>query len=76
MKANTTTVQVQDYPLIAHLEEVFWHELDRQYMDGEIEEGAMESAYVDPVAGEVQGRPDISKAVKALLEAYWAEEGR
>lgn len=69
-------IRVDDYPLVALLEEVFWHELDRQYMDGEIESGAMESAYVDPVAGEIQGCPDVSKAIIRVLEAYWEEEGR
>ena len=69
-------VRVEDYPLIAELEEVFWHEIDRQFMDGEIESGAMDSAYVDPVAGEIQGRPDINRAIIKVLEASWAEEGR
>lgn len=69
-------VRVEDYPLVAHLEEVFWAELDRQYMDDEIESGAMDSAYVDPVAGEIQGCPDISKAIVKMLEALWDEEGR
>lgn len=69
-------VRVEDYPLIAELEEVFLHEIDRQFMDGEIESGAMESAYVDPVAGEIQGCPNVSKAIVKMLEAYWAEEGR
>lgn len=69
-------VRVEDYPLVAQLEEVFWHELDRQYMDDEIEAGAMDSAYVDPVAGEIQGCPDISKAIVKMLEALWEEEGR
>lgn len=69
-------VKVEDYPLVAQLEEVFWHEIDRQFMDGEIDAGAMESAYVDPVAGEIQGCPDVSKAIVKVLEAYWEEEGR
>lgn len=69
-------VVVEDYPLIASLEEVFWDEMDRQFMDDEIEPGTMESAYVDPVAGEIQGRPDVTKAIIKVLEAYWAEEGR
>jgi len=69
-------VKVEDYPLVAQLEEVFWSEIDRQYMDGEIDSGAMESSYVDPVAGEIQGRPEVSKAIVKMLEAYWIEEGR
>lgn len=69
-------VRVEDYPLVSALEEVFWAEMDRQFMDDEIEPGAMESAYVDPVAGEIQGRPDVSKAIVRILEAYWEEEGR
>jgi hypothetical protein len=69
-------VRVEDYPLVAELEEVFWHELDRQFMEGEIDTGAMESAYVDPVSGEIHGMPDINKAIIKVLEAYWAEEGR
>lgn len=69
-------VRVEDYPLLTDLEEVFWTEIDRQFMDGEIDGGAMESAYVDVLAGEIQGRPDIVKALIAVLEAYWAEEGR
>lgn len=69
-------VRVEDYPLVAQLEEVLWHELDRQFMDGEIDAGAMDSAYVDPVAGEIQGRPDMSKAIVRVLEALWEEEGR
>lgn len=69
-------IRVEDYPLIAALEEVFWHEMDRQFMDDEISPGAMESAYVDPVGGEIQGCPDISKAIVRILEAYWEEEGR
>lgn len=69
-------VKVEDYPLVAQLEEIFWAEIDRQFMDGEIDPGAMESAYVDPVAGEIQGCPDVSKAIVKVLEAYWDEEGR
>lgn len=69
-------VRVEDYPLVSALEEVFWAEMDRQFMDDEIEAGAMESAYCDPVAGEIQGRPDVSKAIVKILEAYWEEEGR
>lgn len=70
------TVRVEDYPLITELEEVFWSEIDRQFMDGEIDGGTMESAYVDVVAGEIQGRPDVVKALIKVIEAYWAEEGR
>lgn len=69
-------VRIEDYPLVAALEEAVWHELDRQFMDGEIEPGAMDSAYVDPIGGEIQGRPDMSKVVIRLLEAIWEEEGR
>ena len=69
-------VRVEDYPLIAELEEVFWHELDRQFMENEIETGALESAYVDPVSGEIHGVPDINKALIKVMEAYWDEEGR
>ena len=69
-------VRVEDYPLIAELEEVFWHELDRQFMEGEIETGAIESAYIDAVSGEIHGIPDINKALIKVMEAYWAEEGR
>lgn len=69
-------VRVEDYRLVAELEEVFWSEIDRQYMDGEIGRGAMESAYADPVAGEIQGCPNVFKAIVKMLEAYWAEEGR
>jgi len=69
-------VRVEDYPLISELEEVFWHEIDRQFMDDEIEPGTMESVYVDPVLGEIQGIPDITKAIIKVLEAYWIEEGR
>jgi hypothetical protein len=69
-------VKVEDYPLVMELEEVFWHEIDRQFMDGEIDGGTMESAYVDVVSGEIQGRPDVMKALIKVLEAYWSEEGR
>jgi hypothetical protein len=69
-------VKVEDYPLVMELEEVFWHEIDRQFMDGEIDGGTMDSAYVDAVSGEIQGRPDVMKALIKVLEAYWAEEGR
>ncbi len=69
-------IRVEDYPLVVALEEVFWSEIDRQYMDGEIDGGTMDSAYVDAVSGEIQGRPDVSKAIVRMLEAYWDEEGR
>lgn len=69
-------IRVEDYPLIMALEEVFWHEIDRQFMDGEIIPGTMDSVYVDPVSGEISGRPDITKAIIKVIEAYWDEEGR
>lgn len=69
-------VRIEDYPLVMELEEVFWHEIDRQFMEGEIDGGTMESSYVDTVSGEIQGRPDIMKALIKVLEAYWEEEGR
>lgn len=69
-------VRVEDYPLINQLEEVFWHEIDRQYMDGEIKPGAMDSIYVDPIAGEIQGCPNVALAIVKMLEMYWEEEGR
>ena len=69
-------IRVEDYPLVVALEEVFWSEIDRQFMDGEIDGGTMDSAYVDVVLGEIQGCPDVSKAIVRMLEAYWDEEGR
>jgi hypothetical protein len=76
MMGLPNNIRIEDYPLVAALEEVFWSEIDRQYMDGEISSGAMDSAYCDPVAGEIQGCPDVSKAIVRMLEAYWEEEGR
>lgn len=68
--------RLEDYPLINQLEQAAFDELDRQYLNDEIESGTMESAYFDSVSGEIQGVPDFSKVIIAILEAFWEEEGR
>ncbi|OHT91328.1 Uncharacterised protein [Mycobacteroides abscessus subsp. abscessus] len=70
------SLRPDDTVLIRQLEEVFVSELDRQYLDGEIEETTTGEVYFDAVDGELSGRPDWYKAVTKVMEAYWAEEGR
>ena len=70
------TLRPEDTVLVKQLEDVLIAELDRQYLDGEIEAGATEGAFFDAVDGELNGRPDWFKVVTKILEAYWDEEGR
>lgn len=70
------TLRAEDIPLIKQLEDVLVAELDRQHLNGEIEDGSMDSAFFDAVDGEISGRPDWFKAITKVMEAYWEEEGR
>lgn len=74
----TQMFRIEDYPLLHRLEQVFLDEIDRQYLNGEIEDGATldVSAYFDPVSGEIQGIPNFNEAIKQVLQALWEEEGR
>lgn len=69
-------LRAEDIPLIKQLEDVLVTELDRQHLNGEIEDGSTETAYFDAVDGEVSGRPDWFKAITAVMQSYWDEEGR
>lgn len=70
------TLRTEDITLVKQLEDVLVAELDRQFMDGEIEDDSTGNAYFDSVSGEVTGQPNWFKAVTVVLEAYWEEEGR
>ena len=70
------SLRPEDCTLIRQLEDVLIGELDRQYLDGEIEARSTESAYFDAVDGEINGRPDWFKALSKVMEHYWEEEGR
>lgn len=70
-------MRLEDLPLINHLEQIAYDELDRQFTTGQLEPGIVyESAYFDPVSGEIQGIPDLNLVVRAVVEGLWAEEGR
>lgn len=69
-------LRAEDIPLIKQLEDALVEELDRQYLNNEIEEDSTGSSYFDAPSGEVCGRPDWYKAITAVMQAYWAEEGR
>ncbi|APQ42195.1 hypothetical protein J4U02_gp089 [Mycobacterium phage Aziz] len=70
------SIRTEDIPLIKQLEDVLVGELDRQYLDGEIESDSTGSAHFDAVDGEITGKPDWFKVVRAVVEALWEEEGR
>ncbi|QNJ56892.1 hypothetical protein SEA_REINDEER_82 [Mycobacterium phage Reindeer] len=70
------SLRVEDIPLIKQLEDVLVAELDRQHLDGEFEPDSTGAQYFDAVDGEITGKPDWFKAVKAVVEALWEEEGR
>lgn len=62
-------IRLEDLPLVTLLEGVAFDELDRQFSSGSLEPGiAYESAYFDPVSGEIQGIPDFSKVIAVLIE--------
>ncbi|WP_099021221.1 hypothetical protein [Mycolicibacterium palauense] len=69
-------IRAEDTVLIKQLEDVLIAELDRQYLDDEIEASATEDSYFDAIDGELNGRPDWFKVVTKVMEAYWEEEGR
>ena len=69
-------IRPEDCVLFQALEQVVIDELDRQFLDGEIRDGATESAYFDAVDGDVTGRPDFYKVAQKVAEAIWMEEGR
>jgi hypothetical protein len=70
------TLRTEDIVLVKQLEDVLITELDRQHLDGEIEVDSTGSAHFDAIDGELVGRPDWFKAVTAVVEALWDEEGR
>lgn len=68
-------MKLEDYPLVASLEEIAYTELDRQFSTGSLEPGiAYETSYFDPISGEIQGIPDMSKVIAVVIEAL-REEG-
>lgn len=71
-----SSLRAEDTRLIKQLEDVAIAELDRQYLDGEIEASSTESAFFDAVDGEINGRPDWFKVITKVMLAYWEEEGR
>lgn len=70
------TLRAEDIPLIKSLEDVAIGELDRQFLNGEIEASSTEDAFFDAVDGELNGRPDWYKVITKVMEAFWDEEGR
>lgn len=70
------SLRTEDIALIKDLEDAFISELDRQNMDGEIDDGLADSAYFDPATGEINGIPDWFKALSVVFELYWNENGR
>lgn len=70
------SLRPEDIRVINQLEDDLFAELDRQHMDGEIEDGSAESAYFDPMTGELNGIPDWFKAVSTIMQSYWDENGR
>lgn len=66
----------EDLTLIKQLEDVLIAELDRQHLDGEIETDSTGAEHFDAVDGEIVGKPNWFKAVAAVIEGYWDEEGR
>jgi hypothetical protein len=75
-KSKHPTNRPEDCVLFQALEQVIIDELDRQFLDGEIQDGATESAYFDAVDGDVTGRPDFYKVAQRVAQALWDEEGR
>lgn len=63
-------MRLEDLAIVNMLEVAAFDELDRQLMTGELESGiAYETSYFDPVSGEIQGIPDFSKVIAAMIEA-------
>lgn len=69
-------LRTEDISLVKQLEDVLISELDRQYLNDEIEIDSTGNAYFDALDGEIVGKPDWFKAVTAIVEALWEEEGR
>lgn len=74
--SRETSMRPEDCLLFQSLEQVIIDELDRQFLNGEIQDGATDSAYFDAVDGDITGRPDFFKVARRLVEALWDEEGR
>lgn len=72
----STVLRSEDIPLIKQLEDKLVEELDRQYLNNEIGEDSTGSSYFDAADGEITGKPDWFKAITAVMQAYWDEEGR
>lgn len=70
------SLRTEDIAVIRELEDQLISELDRQYMDGEIEDGSEDSAYFDPMTGQVSGIPDWFKALTVVMQHFWEENGR
>ena len=73
---RTISIRAEDCILFQQLEQVIIDELDRQFLDGEIQDGATDSAYFDAVDGDISGRPDFYAVARKVAEALWNEEGR
>lgn len=69
-------LRTEDIALVKQLEDALVGELDRQHLDGEIEQDSTGSAHFDAIDGEIAGRPDWFKVAQAVAEALWEEEGR
>lgn len=69
-------LRTEDIALVKQLEDALIAELDRQHLDGEIENDSTGAEHFDAIDGEIVGRPDWFKAAQAVIEAYWEEEGR
>ncbi len=68
-------MNVYDLPLISRLETALLDELDRQYLNGDIEPSSDgQDGFFDPVDGELNGRADWHAACAAVFNAL-KEEG-
>jgi hypothetical protein len=72
----SAALRTEDIPLIKQLEDALVSELDRQYLSDEIAEDSTGSSFFDAIEGEIAGKPDWFKAITAVMQAYWEEEGR
>lgn len=68
-------ISLKDRRLFCQLESALLEELDRQNLNGEIDPGALDQAFFDPVDGDLCGRPDWWRVVAAVIEEYRDGDG-
>lgn len=63
-------MRIDELPIISYLEQVAISEMDRQYLNDEIEPASSEeSGYFNAIDGELIGRPDWFTLMKAVYNA-------